>query len=151
MRFSAAGLAFLATGIAGGAGAEQPVHGPVAVYWMSAATSSGMGSMMGGGAPGGRPDPRAMMSMAFGGAQNPNAFNHSLVLQLGSSRGPTSQPPAAEHDPPAGLGAGPVLPLRRPPPTRKPNRALPPNTASHTVACLYSGAAANTPGPVSPW
>ena len=116
MRFSAAGLAFLATGIAGGAGAEQPVHGPVAVYWMSAATSSGMGSMMGGGAPGGRPDPRAMMSMAFGGAQNPNAFNHSLVLQLGSSRGPTSQPPAAEHDPPAGLGAGPVLPLISPAP-----------------------------------
>jgi hypothetical protein len=45
--------------------------------------------------------------------QNPNAFSHSLILQLGSSRRPTGGP-QAEHDPPQTLGAGPVLPLLTP-------------------------------------
>ena len=73
--------------VAGTATAEQPTTGPVAVYWMSAATSTGMGGMggMGGGMGGqgmGRPSapppqaqqqkPKrpgfgAMMGMAIGG------------------------------------------------------------------------------------
>ncbi len=62
MKFMAAGMTLLTAGISSGVGAEQAVHGPVAVYWMSAATTSGiMGSMMGGSSPGGRPDARSMM------------------------------------------------------------------------------------------
>jgi hypothetical protein len=45
---------------------------------------------------------------------NPNAVSHSLVLQLGSTRKPEGGDPTAEHDPPDGLGAGPVLPLVTP-------------------------------------
>ena len=94
--------------------ARQVVTGPVAVYWMSAATTDGMGGMGAGGAGGGgrRPSMGAMMGMG-GGGMDPNAFSHTLILQLGSSRKPTAAP-AAEHDPPQGLGAGPVLPLLSP-------------------------------------
>ena len=117
MKFMAAGMALLTAGISSGVGAEQAVHGPVAVYWMSAATTSGiMGSVLGGSSLGGRPDARSMMGMALGGAQNPNAFSHSLLLQLGSAHSPAGQPPAAEHDPPVELGAGSVLPLVSPAP-----------------------------------
>jgi hypothetical protein len=84
---------------------EQVVTGPVAEYWMRASTASGMGGMGGGG----RPDMRAMMS----GGYNPNAVTHSLVLQLGTERKPQGDP-SAEHDPPEGLGAGPMLPLVTP-------------------------------------
>lgn len=98
--------------------ADQPVTGPVAVYWMSAATTSGMGGLGGPGGEG-RPDPRAMMAMAFGGA-NPNTANHSLVLQLGSSRSPAGGIATAEHDPPEGLAVGPVLPLLSPRPQAAP-------------------------------
>jgi hypothetical protein len=93
--------------------ARQAVTGPVAVYWMSAATTNGMGGMGGGaGGRGGRPGIGAMMGMG-GMGQDPNAYSHSLILQLGSARKPTAAPDA-EHDPPQGLGAGPVLPLVSP-------------------------------------
>ncbi|MFI4936686.1 MAG: hypothetical protein ACHP7N_18950, partial [Caulobacterales bacterium] len=39
--------------------------------------------------------------------------SHTLILQLGSARKPSGDP-TAEHDPPPGLGAGPMLPLVTP-------------------------------------
>jgi len=88
-------------GAASSAPDRQPVSGPVAEYWMSASTTTGMGAMMGGGRP--------SMSMMM----NPDAVSRSLVLQLGSSRRPEGDP-SAEHDPPDGLGVGPMLPLVTP-------------------------------------
>ncbi len=108
MRIGTAGAALAIMAAAGQAvGAPQVVTGPVATYWMSAATTSGFGA-------GGHMDRQAMMAMAMGGGPDPNAANHSLILQLGSSRAPDGGPPNAEHDPPAALGAGPMLPLISP-------------------------------------
>jgi len=107
------GVTLAAAGVAVGA-PDQPVTGPVAEYWMSAATSTGMGGM--GGAGGGRPNMAAMMG---GGGFNPNAVSHTLTLQLGSARHPDGGGPTAEHDPPQGLGAGPVLPLVTPQPQQQ--------------------------------
>lgn len=90
-----------------GAAVAQPVQkvtGPVAVYWMSAATQTGFGLPTGGG----RPSMGQIMGMMRGGG----AAQHSLVLQLGSARKTTG--PAAEHLPPEGLGAGQSLPLVTP-------------------------------------
>ncbi|HZZ30456.1 MAG TPA: hypothetical protein VFE10_00560 [Phenylobacterium sp.] len=84
----------------------QKVTGPVAVYWMSASTQSGFGMPSTGG---GRPSMGQIMAMMNGGG----GAQHSLLLQLGSSDHP-SGPPSAEHLPPAGLGAGPSLPLVSP-------------------------------------
>jgi len=64
---------------------NQPTTGPIATYWVTAETTAGMG-MMGGQAP-----------------------QKSLSLILQSSR--TDPSPAADHLPPAGLAAGPRLPL----------------------------------------
>ena len=108
------------------AGPAQQVTGPVAVYWMSAATTSGMGGMMspggggpgamGGGGPGGRPSMAAMMAMGMNGPPDPNAASHTLVLQLGSSHRPEGGAPSAEHDAPPALTVGEVLPLLSPEP-----------------------------------
>lgn len=85
----------------------QKVTPPIAVYWMSAQTQTGFGMpSMGGG--GGKPDARAMMRAMMGGG----GANKSLMLQLGSSQ--TNPAPAADHLPPADLGAGPDLPLLTP-------------------------------------
>lgn len=92
---------------------------PIAVYWVSASTTSGfMAQMMGAG--GGRPSMGAIMGMMAHGGPDPNAAQHSLKLQLGSLH--RAADPAAEHDAPNGLGAGPVLPLvtPRPPPASAP-------------------------------
>ena len=109
-------LAVLAgAGIAATAASAQPpqkVTGPVAVYWMSAATQSGFG-MPGGGAGGGRPSMSSIMQMMNGGG----GANHSLTLQLGSSEKPTAAP-SAEHLPPQVLGVGPTLPLVSPEPPK---------------------------------
>ena len=84
--------------------------GPVAVYWMSAQTSTGfMAGMMGGN---GKMDRGAMMGMMMRGGPDPNAVNHTLRLQLGSTRRPDG-PPRAEHDPSNALNSGP-LPLVTP-------------------------------------
>lgn len=87
--------------------AGQKVTGPVAVYWMSAATQSGFGIPGAGG--GERPSMTSIMKMMAGGG----GASHSLILQLGSSTKPTS-PPQAEHLPPAGLGVGDSIPLVTP-------------------------------------
>ena len=86
---------------------KQVVTGPVATYWMSAQTSSGFGAGMMGGK---KPSMGAMMSMMTGGG---GGAQHSLILQLGSSRKATGAP-QAEHLPPQGLGAGASLPLLTP-------------------------------------
>jgi hypothetical protein len=100
--------------------AGQKVTGPVAVYWMSAATQSGMGipGMGGAGGGGGRPSMSQIMGMVTGG----NGPQHNLTLQLGSTQKP-SAPPSAEHLPPQSLGAGASLPLLSPepvPPSTRP-------------------------------
>lgn len=64
---------------------NQPTTGPIATYWVTAETRAGMGMMGGQGA------------------------QKSLTLQLQSSR--TTAAPAADHLPPAALGAGARLPL----------------------------------------
>lgn len=87
---------------------SQKVTGPVAEYWMSAATTSGFGAgMMSGG--GQRPGIGALMR----GAMNPNAVNKSLTLQLGSQRAAAGAP-QGDHLPPPSLGAGQALPLLSP-------------------------------------
>lgn len=108
-----AGVAIVAAGAAAPPAVKQVVTGPVATYWMSAQTSSGMA--MGGGAPGGG---RPSLSSIMGGMRGDNV-SHSLLLQLGSAQAPTG-PAAAEHLPPSGLGAGPSLPLLTPRPTAAP-------------------------------
>jgi hypothetical protein len=85
---------------------KQVVTGPVAIYWMSAATQSGFGMP---GAGGGRPSAMDMMKMMQGGG----GANHMLTLQLGSSESPTGAP-QAEHDPPSALGVGMSVPLVSP-------------------------------------
>ncbi len=120
MRFAraaaVAAMAALAGRAAGQTSGGQHVTGPVAVYWMSASTTSGMmGAMAGMAGPGGRrPSMGAMMGGGFARAMDPNAYGHTLILQLGSSRRPQSGDPQAEHDPPQALGAGPALPLLTP-------------------------------------
>ena len=99
-------IALASVAIAGAAAVAPPatkqvVTGPVATYWMSAQTSSGM--TMGGGAP----SLSSMMGMGRGNVSK------SLILQLGSARRPTGEP-SAEHLPPAALKAGATLPLVTP-------------------------------------
>src|SRR5687767_5205381 len=96
----AAGAAALATA----ASAQQKVTGPIATYWMSAQTQTGFGMP----APGGQQDPQMMMRAMMGGG----GANKSLTLQLGSAQ--ANPQPAADHLPPAGLQAGPTLPLLSP-------------------------------------
>ena len=76
---------------------NQRTTGPVATYWVTVRTSSGL-PMGGAGF-----DPMTMLS--GGGVQK------SLFLQLQSER--TSASPEAEHQPPEGLGSG-ILPLVTP-------------------------------------
>lgn len=112
-------LVMAAAAVAGSAGAQpkQVVTGPVATYWMSAQTTSGFGGIgaLGAGAMGpggGAPSLGSMLGGLMGGRQGPN-WNRALILQLGSARKPSGQP-AAEHVPPATLGAGPSLSLVTP-------------------------------------
>lgn len=91
--------------------------GGTVTYWMSADTTSGLGAAM-GGQNGGRPN---IMGMMLHGGPRPDAFTHGLKLELGSPRRATGAP-AADHFIPAGLNAGPSLPLATP----EPNRAPPP-------------------------
>jgi len=88
---------------------EQKVTGPIANYWMSAATSTGTGfGAMGMGGPGGggRPSMGDMMRMMRGGGAQ---VQHNLTLQLGSGQATTADP-KADHLP----GTYPPLPLVTP-------------------------------------
>jgi len=123
--FLTAGAAALALGgaaIAQGGGAG----GGTAVYWMSADTMSGMGGMMGNG---GKPSMGSVMGAMLGrGGGMGSGYAHQLRLQLGSSARPSGEP-TAEHLPPAGLGAGPSLPLVSPrqAPAEPSTTGFPPN------------------------
>jgi len=94
---------------------EQKVTGPVANYWMSAATSSGsgFGAMgMGGQASGKRPSIGDMMRIMRGGGSE---VQHNLTLQLGSGQAAAGEP-KADHMP----GTYPILPLVTPRQTAAP-------------------------------
>jgi hypothetical protein len=104
-----AGVSVAATAVS--AQPAQKVTGPVAVYWMSAATQSGFGMPGPGG--GGRPSMSQIMAMVNGGG----GAQHSLILQLGSTQRPSAAP-SAEHLPPQALGVGPTLPLVTPEPLK---------------------------------
>ena len=95
-------------GLLAGAATAQPqqqVTGPVATYWMSAQTTTGLGGMTGGA-----PSMGGMMSAMMGGGSN---VSKTLTLQLGTSRKAAGEP-AAEHLPPQALQAGASLPLTTP-------------------------------------
>lgn len=103
----AAGTAVVA--LAGAAFAQGGSGGGTAVYWMSADTVSGMGAM----ANGGRPNAGSVLGAMMGrGGGMGGGYARMLRLQLGGNARPAQ--PAAEHLPPAGLGAGASLPLVSP-------------------------------------
>jgi hypothetical protein len=79
---------------------QQIVRPPIAVYWMSIETASGMGA---GGAMG-------MMASMMGRGE---AAQRTMHLQLGSSQAVSGEPKAG-HDIPPGLNMGQTLPLVSP-------------------------------------
>jgi len=79
---------------------QQVVRPPIAVYWMSIDTASGMGA---GGAMG-------MMASMMGRGE---AAQRTMHLQLGSSQSASGEPKAG-HDIPPGLNMGQTLPLVSP-------------------------------------
>ncbi|RST29463.1 hypothetical protein HMF7854_00430 [Sphingomonas ginkgonis] len=91
---SRSGLAAAMVVLLGAAPAPPP---PIATYWVSASTDSGLGS-------GGSAGMAAMM------AGRGSAVSRSLTLQLGS-RQPGTTLEVGDHLPPASLGMGPSLPL----------------------------------------
>ncbi len=136
--------------VAGSASSQsQTVTGPVADYWVSAATTSGM---MGGlGAPGaGRPSMGAMMGMAMGRG---GGHQHTLTLQLGSTRAAPGTP-QADHLPPDGLGAGQALPLLTPQrytaPPETPSDPRPPNMQKPEGRMLIYWGCGEKAGPGQP-
>jgi hypothetical protein len=92
------GLLFAASACLAQAQQQKP---PIAVYWLSAETASGM--PMGGR---GGMDMAAMMMGGGGGARR------ELLLQLGSQQ--TATDPAAKHNIPPGMKMGDALPLLTP-------------------------------------
>lgn len=97
---SGSALALTTVGLTGAA--PPP---PIANYWVSASTESGMGSGMGNGM--GSGGPAGMAAMMTGGGSP----SRTLRLQLGS-RQPGAALDVGDHQPPAGLGVGASLPLR---------------------------------------
>lgn len=95
--------------IAPAALAQQKVSPPIATYWMSIDTSSGLPT---GGAGGGGPSMMDVGRMMMGGGAGGGA-NRSMLLELGSQRS-ASGTPAAAHEIPAGLNMGASLPLETP-------------------------------------
>lgn len=87
----------------------RPGDGTI-TYWMSAETTSGL--MAGGANPAARP---SILGAMAGRAPRADAFAHNLRLDLGSPRRPAGAP-QADHFVPAGLDAGPSLPLVSPGP-----------------------------------
>jgi hypothetical protein len=113
-----AGLAMcaIASGALAQGAPQQVVRGPVATYWITADTASGLGAMAGGGM-------GSMLGMLAGRAAQPV---RSLELRLGSTRAPAGPPEAAHLIPPA-MAMGAELPLTSPEPSRPtPARAADP-------------------------
>jgi hypothetical protein len=92
-----------------------------AQYWMSAETTSGLAAQTGMTA-GGAPSAGRALLGAFGGRgrggtpTQGDPYIHNLKLELGSPR--RAAAPLADHFIPAGLNAGPSLPLVSPEPAR---------------------------------
>ncbi len=78
---------------------QQVVKPPIAVYWMSIDTASGMGAGMN------------VMSMMMGGGSG--GATRTMHLELGSSQSASGEPRAG-HDIPPGLNMGQTLPLITP-------------------------------------
>jgi len=81
---------------------------PVAEYWVSASTTTGMADMLGGG----RPSLGSVAGLLMHGLPDPNTVHHHVLLQLGS--GETNADPKGGHTPPPGFGAQSQLPLLTP-------------------------------------
>jgi hypothetical protein len=96
-------------------GAAPAAAGGTAQYWMSAETTSGLAAQTGMSGQSGRP---SMLGALTGTGMNRGAsgpgFIHNLRLELGSPR--RTAAPQADHFIPAGLNAGPSLPLVSPEP-----------------------------------
>ena len=105
---AAAAMSIAAVAAASAWAQAGPATGGTAEYWVSAETTSGLSAMA--GMQGGRPNIGALLS---GRTNRGPSYNHGLTLQLASPRRAPGTP-AAEHLPPAGLGAGPSLPLITP-------------------------------------
>lgn len=95
---------------------QQKVTPPVAVYWMSIDTASGL--PMGGMGGGGGMSAMDMGRMMMGGGMEGGA-NRSMLLELGSQRH-AGGTPAAAHEIPPGLNMGASLPLETPQQARRP-------------------------------
>ncbi|MDT9597571.1 hypothetical protein [Sphingosinicella rhizophila] len=104
MMMGATAAMALCGGLFGLAQAQQ-APGGTANYWVSADTSSGMAGMASAASAGG--------VLAALSGRNQESYVHNLQLQLGSPRKPAGEA-NAEHLPPAGLRAGPSLPLMTP-------------------------------------
>lgn len=100
---------FALAGCAVTAHAQQKVTPPIAVYWMSIDTTSGLPM---GGMGGGAPSAMDMGRMMMGGGMD-GGPNRTMWLELGSQRS-ASGTPAAAHEIPAGLKMGASLPLETP-------------------------------------
>lgn len=100
-------------------GSPAAAPGGTAQYWMSAETTSGLSAQAGMTGQGGR---AAMLGALTGGgaARNGAGYVHNLRLELGSPR--RAAAPQADHFIPAGLNAGPSLPLVSPEPVQAPTR-----------------------------
>lgn len=96
--------------IAPAALAQQKVTPPIARYWMSIDTASGMPM---GGAGGGGPSAMDIGRMMMGGGMGGGGANRSMLLELGSQRNAGGTPEAA-HEIPPGLNMGASLPLETP-------------------------------------
>jgi hypothetical protein len=97
--------------------AAAPAPSGTAQYWMSAETTSGLAAQTGMAGQSGRPN---MLSAMTGGMNRAGpGYIHNLRLELGSPRRAAGTP-QADHFIPAGLNAGPSLPLVSP----EPNQAV---------------------------
>lgn len=88
--------------------AQQKINPPIATYWMSIDTASGL--PMGGA--GGAPSMTDLGRMMMGGGTDGGA-SRSMLLELGSQRS-AGGTPAAAHEVPPGLNMGASLPLETP-------------------------------------
>ncbi len=89
--------------------AQQKVNPPIASYWMSIDTASGLPMGGSGAAPSMMDIGRMMMGGGMGGGNS----SRSMRLELGSQRS-AGGTPAAAHEIPPGLNMGASLPLETP-------------------------------------
>jgi len=113
-----AGTTLIVIAAAATAAAQPRAGGGTVTYWMSAETTSGL--MANGANPAAPGRPSVLGAITGGGPRAPRADGYvsNLRLDLGSPRRPAGGAPAADHFVPAGLNAGPSLPLVSPEPGR---------------------------------